>query len=118
MENVKAQNLLCRLETARKETVLMSGNIDKEVNGFEKSCPDWIDRGRTASSYLIYDSLSKRLYQKRSAIDYLIGLLKSGWMGTCTRCKSEILTEDRIVEHLTSLCVECRRELEAMKRSN
>ena len=103
------EGLKSKMATVLDETKLNKTAIAENPSGLS----DVNDRASVQEIVNSRKLTLDRLEKMSKAIEYLTGLLKKGWQMECTRCEKCRLSEHRIVEHLTSLCVDCKTELEA-----
>jgi RNA polymerase-binding transcription factor DksA len=100
------------LRKQRNDVVLRIQAYNKEHASTAHRRADPLDQGRRETGATMNGLLIKRLEKKSEDILHLIQELKNGWDCKCKYCDNVTLTEERIVEHLTTLCTECRAELE------
>lgn len=80
--------------------------------GNNRKRSDFIDQGKHEEGTNMNTLLIARLVKKSEDIVAIISELEQGWNCRCTYCGDVELSQNRIVEHLTMLCPDCRAELE------
>lgn len=98
-----------KLQSQREQIIHTMRNHNTGYSKTNRKRPDRLDQSKHEEIDHMNASLIRRLETKCRAIESIISDLKNGWQLTCDSCGIQ-LTEAEVVEKLTVICDDCRRE--------